>query len=256
MSENRIRLEQMSGTRYVRFLTYPSSQAMAEAKERVQQLETIGISGLIFKGPTTIDGVQVLGKGCVGIVIQASLGNIPVAVKIRRMDADRSSLLGEARLLRLANSVGVGPTLITATPNILVMQLFNGLPLSKWAEHRRNRSIVKRVLRQLLVECFKLDAIGLDHGELSHAPRNVLISPRNKPCIVDFESASSSRRVANVTSLIQYFLFGQLGKKLETTKLPNNRNSILKALAVYKQGGSVSNFNDILQLLSLKTLIE
>ena len=251
MSENRIRLENMLGTRYARFLTYPSSQAVAEAKARVQQLETIGITSLLFKGPTTIGGVQVLGKGCVGMVIQAFLGSIPVAVKIRRMDADRSSLLDEVRLLRLANSVGVGPCLITATQNILVMQLFNGLPLFKWAEHTRNRSVVKRVLHQLLVECFKLDAIGLDHGELSHAPRNIMISTRNKPCIVDFESASSNRRVANVTSVIQYFLFGQLARHFGVPKLYRNRKSILTALTVYKQDGSVTNFENILRLLSI-----
>ena len=250
MSENRVRLEQMSGTRYARFLTYPSSQAMAEAEERVQQLETIGINSLTFKGPTTIDGVQVLGKGCVGVVIQASLGNIPVAVKIRRMDADRSSLLDEARLLRLANSVGVGPTLIAATQNVLVMQLLNGLPLSKWAEHRRNRSIVKRVLRQLLVECFKLDAIGLDHGELSHAPRNVLVDSKGKECIVDFETASTSRRVSNVTSLLQYFLFGQLAMSLGA-KLYRNRRSVLRRLSEYKQDGSVACFQSILATLGL-----
>ncbi len=251
MSEKRIRLENMLGTRYARFLTYPSSQAVAEAKERVQQLETIGITSLLFKGPTTIDGVQVLGKGCVGMVIQAFLGSIPVAVKIRRMDADRSSLLDEARLLRLANSVGVGPCLITAIQNVLVMQLFNGLPLFKWAEHTRTRSVVKRVLHQLLVECFKLDAIGLDHGELSHAPRNIMISTRNKPCIVDFESASSTRRVANVTSVIQYFLFGQLARHFGVPKLYRNRKSILAALTLYKQDGSVTNFENILRLLSI-----
>lgn len=252
MPQNRIRLENICGTRYARFLTYPSSKAVSEAKERVQQLEAMGISSLLFKGPTTIDGMQILGKGCVGMVVQAFLGtSIPVAVKIRRMDADRSSLLDEARLLRLANSVDVGPGLITATQNILVMQLLNGLPLFKWAEHKHNRSIIKRVLRQLLVECFKLDAIGLDHGELSHAPRNIMISLRNKPCIVDFESASSTRRVANVTSLIQYFLFGQLVGKFGAPKLYRSRKSILTALTVYKQDGSVTNFENILRLLSL-----
>jgi putative serine/threonine protein kinase len=162
----------------------------------------------------------------------------------------------EARLLRLANSIDVGPRLITATPNFLIMQLFNGLPLFKWAEHTSKRSVAKRVIRQLLIECFRLDAIGLDHGELSHAPRNVLVSPRNKPCIVDFESASSSRRVTNVTSLIQYFLFGQIGKKMATLKLCHNHDFILKALTVYKQDGSVSNFNNVLRALSLKSLRE
>jgi putative serine/threonine protein kinase len=249
MFENGIKVDEIINTRYSRFLTYPSSQAEGEAEERVKQLKEIGISRLLFKGSGSIDGIQVLGKGCVGIAVQALLAKIPVAVKIRRLDADRSSLLEEARYLRLANSVDVGPALITATQNFLVMQLVNGLPLFKWAERTRKRLVIKSVLRQLLFDCFKLDAIGLDHGELSHAPRNVLVNQRNEPCIVDFESASTSRRVANVTSLIQYFLFGQLARTFGGPKLYHNRKTILRSLALYKQDGSVSNFENILHLL-------
>jgi putative serine/threonine protein kinase len=249
MSENRVNLDEIINTRYSRFLTYPSSEAEGEAKERVQQLKEIGISSLIFKGSTSIDGVQVLGKGCVGIVAEGLLGKTLVAVKIRRLDADRASLLDEARYLRLANSVDVGPALITATQNMLVMQLVNGQPLFKWVERARRRAVIRSVLRQLLLDCFKLDAIGLDHGELSHAPRNVLVNPRNEPCIVDFESASSSRRVANVTSLIQYFLFGQLARSFGGRRLYHNQKTILHSLTLYKQDGSVSNFENILHLL-------
>jgi putative serine/threonine protein kinase len=248
---NEIALENVLGTKYARFITYPSPEAK-EAKDRVEQLAALGITRLTFRGPTLIDGVQIMGKGCVGIVLQALCEQIPVAVKIRRTDADRTTLLDEARLLRLANSVNVGPTLIRATRNFLIMQLFDGLPLYLWAQRTRKPSLARRVLRQLLIECFKLDAIGLDHGELSHAPKNVLVNSRNTPCIVDFESASSSRRAANVTSLIQYFLFGQLAREIGTPRLYHDRKSILKALTTYKQDGSVLNFNNVLQALSLK----
>jgi len=248
MFETKLGIDEIIGKRHSRFLTYPSSEAKSEAETRVQQLKEIGISSLLFNGSTSIDGIQVLGKGCVGIVIQGFLGNIPVAVKIRRLDADRASLLEEARLLRLANSVNVGPELITATQNFLVMQLFKGLPLFKWAQHAPKIKNTKKVLKQLLTDCFKLDAIGLDHGELSHAPRNVLVNSSNTACIVDFESASSSRRATNVTSLIQYFLFGELARVLNR-KLYHDRRTILRSLSLYKQDGSVGNFESILQLL-------
>lgn len=250
MFENRITLDRIPGTKYARFLTYPSTEANAEVRDRIMQLKSVGISSLLFEGTTTIGGVQILGKGCVGIVINALLNELPVAVKIRRLDADRSSLMDEANLLRLANSVEVGPQLIAATQNILATQLFNGLPLYKWAEHARSRASIKRVLRRLLIECFRLDAIGLDHGELSHAPRNVLVGAGYRPCIVDFESASNTRRATNVTSLIQYFLFGQLARSFGV-KLYRNRKSMLNALTAYKQDGSVTNFENILQTLSL-----
>ena len=237
-------------TKYSHFITYPLKDGEEEAQSRVQELSSIGITKLRFEGSTLVDGIPVLGKGTVGLVVQATLDKVPVALKIRRMDADRPSFYEEGRLLRLANSVDVGPQLITVTRNFLVMELINGLPLFRWVEQKNSRSQVRGVLHGLLQDCFKLDVIGLDHGELSHAPRNVLVNSKGKGCIVDFESASTSRRVANVTSLIQYFLFGQLARKLEA-RLYRSRRTVLKTLSEYKQDGSVESFQSIIETLGL-----
>lgn len=246
---NELQLATILGTRYSRFITYPS-RAEDEARSRVEELSSIGISNIRFVGSTLVDGIPVLGKGCVGIVVHATLDRVPVALKVRRMDADRPSLFEEGRLLRLANSVDVGPRLFAVTRNFLVMELIDGLPLFRWVDRPGKRSHVMGVLSGLLQDCFRLDAIGLDHGELSHAPRNVLVDSRGKGCIVDFESASTSRRPSNVTSLIQYFLFGQLARKFES-RLYKNRRSVLRTLSEYKQDGSVSNFHSILEILGL-----
>jgi putative serine/threonine protein kinase len=131
------------------------------------------------------------------------------------------------------------------------MKLFPGLPLFRWAETSKSRTRAKGVLADLLSACFRLDAIGLDHGELSHAPKNVLVSLAGEPCIVDFESASTTRRVANVTSLLQYFLFGSISKKLGTPMLSRKRKEVVRALGVYKRDTNVENFQTILEILRL-----
>jgi len=96
-----------------------------------------------------------------------------------------------------------------------------------------------------------LDSIGLDHGELSHAPKNVLVAKSGHPCIVDFESASTARRVANVTSLLQYFLFGRVSRTLHASRVFPDKRNIVKALGVYKREGSVENFQCVLDALGL-----
>jgi putative serine/threonine protein kinase len=242
----------MRGARYSKVLTYPSSDG-AELEARLEELATVGVSAIRFVGPSMVDGLEILGKGCVGLVTEAILEGNLVALKVRRADADRPSMSEEARLLRVANSVNVGPRLITATKNFLVMELFDGLPLFKWATvpGRRARS-VKEVLSSLLNDCFRLDAIGLDHGELSHAPKNVLVGAAEQVCIVDFESASMVRRVANVTSLVQYFLFGRISKTLRVSSVFPHRRMILRALSQYKHDGSVESYRSLLQTLSLK----
>jgi predicted Ser/Thr protein kinase len=52
----------------------------------------------------------------------------------------------------------------------------------------------------------KLDAIGLDHGQLGGKGKNILVKKNGKPIIIDFEKASDHRRVHNQTQL-EAFLF-------------------------------------------------
>ena len=53
-----------------RALCYPRPSE-AELQARLRQLEELGVEELVERGRVVIDGVRVLGKGCVGIVIEA-----------------------------------------------------------------------------------------------------------------------------------------------------------------------------------------
>lgn len=249
-SGTEIPVKKLMGTRCARILTYPTFNE-ATAEERMDEIRAAGVTSLRFIGSSMIDGIPVLGKGCVGLVIQATLDGVQVALKIRRDDANRPSMINEAKLLRLANSVDVGPQLIFATRNFLAMELFDGIALFRWVDRSITDKVLKRVLEDLLHACFRLDAIGLDHGELSHAPRNVLVNRKLEPCIVDFESASTTRRVANVTSLLQYFLFGHISKTIHASKIFPKKRAVLRTLTEYKQEPSVENFQSVLDTLGL-----
>ncbi len=246
-----IPLAELASSPYSRILTYPRVDA-EEAGRRIRELAGMEVSALRFKGVTLVGGIPILGKGCVGIVTQARLDGEVVALKIRRLDADRPTMDDEARLLRLANGLNVGPQLITGTKNFLAMQFIRGIPLFRWAEDvKPSREAVRGVVGSLLDACFRLDSIGLDHGELSHAPKNVLVNQSSQASIVDFESASTVRRVANVTSLMQYFLFGRISRNLHTSTIFPERKTILKALAEYKHQSSVESFQHLLGVLGL-----
>jgi putative serine/threonine protein kinase len=187
----------------------------------------------------------------VGIVTEGILDDVPVALKIRRFDADRLTMGNEAKMLRLANSVGIGPRLLGSSRNVLVMELVNGAPLFRWIANSPKQENVRAALDKLLHACFKLDSMGLDHGELSHAPKNVLVTHDRVPCIVDFESASTSRRTANVTSILQYFLFGQVSKLVNASRLFPKKRVILRTLTIYKADQSVENFRNVREALGI-----
>ena len=135
------------------------------------------------------------------------------------------------------------------------MTLVQGDRLPVWLSGLRGRgrkARVKRTIRLLLEQCYRLDEKGLDHGELSRAHKNVLVSDGDQGWILDFESASTSRRPSNFTSLAQYlFLGGGLAKKVAKILGPVNRTHVLESLRLYKFGKSSESFEKALRALCL-----
>jgi putative serine/threonine protein kinase len=94
-----------------------------------------------------------------------------------------------------------------------------------------------------------LDNIGLDHGELSKAPKHLIVDKAQKPFIVDFETASVNRKPANVTSVCQ-FLFtsrGAVARAVAEVLGERNNTEIIRALRIYKADRARENFDRVLQ---------
>ena len=235
---------------YASVLCFPKPNE-AEVQNRLEELNNHDVSALEFSGTASVFGVAVpvLGKGFVGIVVIAHLNGQKVAVKIRRTDADRADLLHEAAMLSKANSVDVGPKLIGASKNFLLMQLIDGDLLPNWLKTNKDKVAVKKVLGQVLEQCYNLDQVGLDHGELSKAPKHLLVDKGEKIFIVDFETASLERRVANVTAVCQYLFGGNssAAKILDEIFGEKKRLELIDVLKVYKKNKNRDNFEGLLE---------
>lgn len=244
-------VDQLSQELYASVLCFPCSSG-DDVQGRIQELQSLGVTALEFSGSASVFGVKVpvLGKGFVGIVVIAHLNGARVAVKILRQDAGRADLLHEAAMLSKANSVGVAPKLVAASKNFLLMQLIDGSLLPTWLAINREPSAVKRVLGEVLEQCFRLDQAGLDHGELSKAPKHILVDRAEKPFIVDFETASVERRVANVTAVCQYLFAGNSSASKFLTEILGERSlpKLIEALRVYKKSRTRSNFERLLEV--------
>ena len=122
------------------------------------------------------------------------------------------------------------------------MQYVEGVLISNWLRRRFGQKRVKKVLVDLLEQCWRLDNAGLDHGELSHAPKHVIIDERDKPWIVDFETASLQRRTANVTSICQYLFISDLSAIVSGKIGDLVKKGIVEALRGYKICKTQKNF--------------
>jgi putative serine/threonine protein kinase len=241
-------VKELSEEPYTSVICYPN-YSKAELKKRLRELQKLGVKTLEFTGEKQAFNVPVLGKGCVGIVVIAYLNGERAALKIRRVDADRLMMQSEALMLRKANSVHVGPKLLGVGRNFLLMQFIDGELLPRWLEKCKRKVLVRKVLREVLEQCWRLDEIGLDHGELSHAPKHLIVNGEGKPFIVDFETASVNRRPSNVTSICQFLFISGVVAKIVVEKLGGkDANRFVSVLRCYKKSRSRENFEKILEV--------
>ena len=144
--------------------------------------------------------MNILGKGYVGIVVLGKIGRKKVAVKIRRNDSPRKNLKKEAELLKIINKHKIGPKLIASSKNFLVMEYLDGEKIGDWVDGLKKKGSstqLKIIIKKVLEDCYSLDRIGLDHGELSNLTKHVIIG--KKITIIDFETVSYTHLRAHET---------------------------------------------------------
>ena len=242
-------ITQLDKAPYASILCYPRASPL-EIENRVEELRQHSVKAVEFSGKAAAFNIPVLGKGYVGIVVIAHVDGQRVALKMRRVDADRTGLEREAELLAKANSVNVGPKFMAVSKNFLLMQLVDGDLLADWLETHKNKELTRKVLVDILEQCWRLDEIGLDHGELSKAPKHLLVDKAQKPFIIDFETASVERKVINVTSVCQFLFMGNssAAKILAEVLGDRSRAELIAALKGYKKERNRRNFEGLLEV--------
>lgn len=239
---------------YSSVLGYPRATSR-QLESRAKALRTLGVTSVNFVGSMRLGTVCVLGKGYSGVVLCARWRRRSVALKIRRTDSPRKTMAAEARLLSLANAAGVGPKLYTHSRDALIMEHIEGMSISEWMctlKGSGSAARVRSVLRRILELCYSLDSAGIDHGELSMISKHAIVRDNDSVVIIDFESASSSRQVSNVTSATQALAIGaSLSIHVRRRcKIPDRRQ-IIALLRDYKSSKSDSAFAALLDGLGL-----
>ena len=252
MKQSFVKISKITEPPYSNIWVYPKG-TRAQIKSRIKELKTLGVESISFQGKLQVGTISILGKGYVGIVVLGKLGRKKIAIKIRRNDSPRKNLKKEARLLRITNRYGVGPKLIDFSKNFLVMEYLEGEKIGEWISDLKTKlrsSQIKTVIKKVLEDCYKLDMIGLDHGELSRMPKHVIVG--KKITIIDFESSSMNRRASNVTSATQAFFIGSgISKTVKRTYKIPEKKKIINVLRRYKMEQSRESFESLLNVLKI-----
>lgn len=239
-------------------ICYPGTN-LESFESRIGQLERMGVRRLIFEGESKVGKLGIIGRGCVSTVVKAQLENLDefVALKIRRVDANRSDMKRDYDLQLYANSLGVGPRAIIASQDLFAMEYVDAMKLGKWFQGlkiRTSKKYVRRLIRDALEQCYLMDAGGIDHGELSNPTKHLLIMNRVEPkvAIIDYESASMERKVSNLTSVASFFFLGgwqsgKVRKILGFDRFPRKR--FIELLKRYKSAPSKDSLSSVLRLV-------
>ena len=253
MVQSFISIKKFADEPYSKILGYPKATSR-QIKSRIIELEKLNIKSISLTGPTLLGKLAILGKGYVGVVVLAKKGNKQIALKIRRTDSQRNDMKNEADLLKIVNSVNVGPRMFAVSKNFLVMEYLEGIKISDWVNTLKGIGSAKKLkstIRNILEDCYRLDQINFDHGELSNVSKHIIVGEA-KSTLIDFESSSTKRRASNVTSVTQAIFIGSgIAKKAQKIYKNPSKEKIIEALKQYKQEKTQENFESLLKILKL-----
>ena len=102
---------------YKKILCFPKIKE-TEVQKRLKELKKLGITHVSFSGPLQIEKCRILGKGYVGMVVLAKNNSSVFALKIRRVDSPRKNMTNEAKLLKTANKLNIGPRFVKTTSSV------------------------------------------------------------------------------------------------------------------------------------------
>ena len=250
---------QISSPVISKLISYPKLDQY-EYHKRISDLYKIGVKDAILEGPTRLCELNILGKGHSGIVLKVNgYSEKNMALKIRRLDSRRKDTLNEVNNQKLANLIEIGPQIIDNTDDLILMELITGKGISDWLDdpshfNLENRKKIINIVIEILEQCYRLDVLNLDHGELTRIDKHVMVSEYNQISIIDFESSSTQRKPSNVTSASQALLLsgGLISKKICKCIEIKNHKYLLNALKNYKKRKTRQNFEDILALVNGK----
>jgi len=194
-----------------RVLCFPHALC-GELDGRLKRLVDAGFTSLVEEGISFLD-VRVLGKGYSSIVVLAENRDFGLgALKVRRLDSRRESLIGEALMLNEASKLGVAPKVFWYDADFIFMEYLNPsrcqpfiLVLTKVLEEGSLEEL-KTLISKVFEALYILDKKGLYHRELNRPGTHIMICG-DSVRIIDWESASSVGKPSNLAQVVSFLLY-------------------------------------------------
>lgn len=135
-----------------------------------------------------------------GVIFTGEYKNKKVAIKTKRKQSTAvGTIPNEARMLKLANKHGLGPTYLFHSPKYIVYEFVEGEFLKNLIQSPKIKDIAKVVLEQ----CFQLDNMHIDKKDMTRPMKHVIVKGK-QVTMIDWERAHKVKEPHNVTQFCQF----------------------------------------------------
>ncbi len=177
----------------------------------------IHVAETILVVPADVTEMNVVAQGKRGIVFKGTYKGQEVAVKTPRPNSHATNTIGlEATYLKKVNKLGIGPKLLFADDDYVVMKFIKGERINDFLlAITTSPALILEVLNKVLSQLFKLDEKGINKYELTNPYKHILITAEHEPVLIDFERARHAAKPKNINQFAQYLQSRNIRQLLE-----------------------------------------
>lgn len=169
---------------------------------------------------------------------------VKVAIKIKRKESEATERIkNEAKWLKILNKKDIGPRMLFYGKDYLVYEFVEGKFILDWVKERSKKDI-KKVLINILEQCFILDKLGVNKEEMHHPLRHIVIDKSGVPTLLDFERCNRTKKPKNVTQFVEFIC--RIKSELEKKRLNINVKVMRDLAKTYKEDISKENLERII----------
>ncbi len=143
-------------------------------------------------------------RGRRGFIYTGAYKNKKVAIKIKRKDTKVNiTVSNEARFLKLANKIKIGPKFIKELDEAIIYEFVEGKYLKDIIDTANKKTKIN-LLTQYLKQALALDKSNIAKYEMQRPMKNALVNKKGKIVLIDFERARRTTNTHNTAQALQF----------------------------------------------------
>lgn len=149
--------------------------------------------------------------------------------------------------LKKLNKYKIGPKLKEEHDTYFICEYIKGKRIIEFLE-KSNSKEIKKVLKEVLNQCFILDKLKVDKKEMTNPYKHIIMD--KKPVMIDFERCKLTNKPSNVTQFLQFITSKKIEDILKKKDINIDKDKIITLSRNYKKTYSKKEFERILKLIS------